>query len=156
MKLKEENRNKKNNNKTKIIQENIYIEITKKEIKVNSYLKRLYDSKLGGNVVFIGTIRDKTDKGDLIDYLYYEAYKLMALNEIRKILENYLFQGAFKKGLVVHRIGILKPKDIAILVALANEHRDNLFNVLDLIVKEIKEKVPIWKKEYFNNSYKWI
>ncbi|MGC8814982.1 MAG: molybdopterin synthase catalytic subunit [bacterium] len=130
--------------------------MTKSKIKVDKYLKNFYDPSLGGNLVFIGTVRNKTSNGDLIDYLYYECHKEMALTEIKKILEKYLSFKNFEKALVVHRIGKLNPKDIAILVALANKHRDNIFNTLDSIVKEIKEKVPIWKKEYFNNTSKWI
>ena len=143
--------------KTKTISnEKFFIEITKKKIDVNFYLKKVFDLSLGGNVIFVGTVRDSDPESNnnlnKVEYLYYEAYIPMALNEIQKILEKYALNNGFKKAVVVHRIGVLKPGDIAILVALSDVHRGSLFNIIDSIVKEIKEVVPIWKKEVYKSD----
>jgi molybdopterin synthase catalytic subunit len=130
-----------------------FIKITKAKILPNIYLKDFYSEELGAYTTFIGTIRDTTEDNKKIIKLYYEANISMAINEMLKILKKY--EKNFNKAVVIHRIGELKPKEIAIFVALSNKHRDNIFIILSNIVEEIKKTVPIWKKEYFEGGSKW-
>jgi molybdopterin synthase catalytic subunit len=142
-----------NNQKYFYKDDKFFIKITKAKILPNIYLKDFYSEELGAYTTFIGTIRDTTEDNKKIIKLYYEANISMAISEMLKILKKY--ENNFNKAIVIHRIGELKPKEIAIFIALSNKHRDNIFIILSNIVEEIKKTVPIWKKEYFEGGSKW-
>jgi molybdopterin synthase catalytic subunit len=57
----------------------------------------------------------------------------------------------------LHSIGEVKCGEISVLVLVSFAHREKCFESLKFIVNEIKTKVPIWKKEiYDDGSYRWI
>jgi len=117
---------------------------------------------LGAHSIFLGQVRaDKKDNIksqhiSRVSSIYYYAYEEMAEKEIEIIKED-----AFKKfGLsyiyINHSIGKVKCGEISFLVIVSSAHREKCYESLKCIVNEIKNKVPIWKKElYEDGSYTW-
>jgi molybdopterin synthase catalytic subunit len=57
---------------------------------------------------------------------------------------------------VAHRIGTLKPSEVAVVVAVSSKHRKDAFEACQYIMDTIKEKVPIFKKEVFEDGEEWV
>jgi molybdopterin synthase catalytic subunit len=57
---------------------------------------------------------------------------------------------------VSHRIGTLKPGEVAVVVAVSAPHRKESFEACQFIIDNVKAKTPIWKKEVFEDGEEWV
>ena len=57
---------------------------------------------------------------------------------------------------IMHRLGRLEIEDISLVVAVASPHRKEAFDACSHVVDRIKEIVPIWKKEVFEDGEAWV
>ncbi len=109
----------------------------------------------GGIDVFIGTVRNAT-KGKTVLRLEFEAYEPMALREMRKIVEEAAGRWPLHAVALHHRTGVLLPGEIAVVIAVAAAHRDAAFAACRFVIDTLKETVPIWKKEVFEDGEVWV
>jgi len=109
----------------------------------------------GGIAVFIGTVRNQT-KGKAVLQLDFEAYQPMAISEMRKIAERASQQWPIEKIAIHHRVGLLKIQEIAVIIAVATPHRKAAFEACQFAIDTLKETVPIWKKEFFEDGEVWV
>ncbi len=109
----------------------------------------------GGINVFVGTVRNIT-KGKRVIRLEFEAYETMALSEMHKIAKDVFKKWEVQKILIHHRTGILYPKDVPVVIAVGAAHRDAAFTACRYIIDTLKETVPIWKKEVFEDGEVWV
>ncbi|MEZ4775253.1 MAG: molybdenum cofactor biosynthesis protein MoaE [Bacteroidia bacterium] len=109
----------------------------------------------GGINVFIGTVRNHT-KGKTVVRLEFEAYEKMAVNEMKKIARTAREQWQAESIAIHHRTGILVPGDIAVVIAVATPHRAAAFAACQYAIDTLKETVPIWKKEIFEDGEVWV
>ena len=131
------------------------IKITEKPIDTHKVIETASSLGAGAVNVFIGNVRSRAhDKN--VRWLEYEAYESMAVAEIRKIIEVAAQRWGLLGWAVSHRIGTLKPGETAIAVAVSAPHRTESFEACEFIVDEIKAKVPIWKKEVFEDGEEWV
>ena len=56
----------------------------------------------------------------------------------------------------MHRIEEVPPGEISLLITIASEHRNQSLNAMSEFIDTFKEKVPIWKKEIYEDSSKWL
>lgn len=131
------------------------IEIIEKPIDVNKVIEAASCSGAGAVNVFIGTIRD-TASGRQVIQLEYEAYNTMALQEMRKIVDEATRRWPLLGYGISHRIGVLKPGEVAVVVAVSTPHRKESFEACQFVIDTLKEKVPIWKKEIFRDGATWV
>jgi molybdopterin synthase catalytic subunit len=109
----------------------------------------------GGVVHFIGTVRNNTKDKQVLK-LEFEAYEVMAISEMKKIGENALKLFEIKKILIHHRVGTLLIGDIPVIISVAAKHRKPAFEACQFAIDTLKETVPIWKKEYFEDGETWV
>lgn len=109
----------------------------------------------GGSVVFIGTVRNQT-KGKPVVRLEFEAYEPMAISEMRKIAEQAQIRWSCEKIAIHHRVGSLDIGAIAVIIAVATPHRKAAFEACEYCIDTLKETVPIWKKEIFEDGEVWV
>ncbi|GJM31107.1 MAG: molybdopterin synthase catalytic subunit [Saprospiraceae bacterium] len=109
----------------------------------------------GGTAVFIGTVRDTT-KGKPVIRLEFEAYKPMAIAEMQKIAETIVDRWSALKVVIHHRTGSLNIGEIAVIIAVATPHRKAAFAACEYAIDTLKETVPIWKKEIFEDGDVWV
>jgi molybdopterin synthase catalytic subunit len=109
----------------------------------------------GGIDVFIGTVRNAT-KGKAVLKLEFEAYNKMAINEIKKITKQAFDKWPVQKILVHHRTGTLQVGEIPVIIAVSAAHRAAAFDACRYIIDTLKQTVPIWKKEFFENGEVWV
>jgi len=109
----------------------------------------------GGTVVFIGAVRNNT-KGRPVVRLEFEAYAPMATSEMRKIAERVGERWSAERVAIHHRVGVLDIGEIAVIIALATPHRQAAFEACQYAIDTLKETVPIWKKEIFEDGEVWV
>jgi len=109
----------------------------------------------GGIVVFVGTVRNQT-KGKTVMKLDFEAYEPMAISEMRKIAEQAVEQFLLKKISVHHRVGTLAIGEVPVVIAVSSAHRKAAFDACEYVIDTLKETVPIWKKEIFEDGEVWV
>lgn len=109
----------------------------------------------GGINVFIGTVRKQTKEKTVIR-LEFEAYETMAVSEMHKIAKNAFEFYKVDKILIHHRTGILFPGDIPVIIVVGAAHRNAAFMACRYIIDTLKETVPIWKKEVFEDGAVWV
>jgi molybdopterin synthase catalytic subunit len=109
----------------------------------------------GGIDVFIGTVREAT-KGKTVLRLEFEAYGPMALKEMQKIAEYALSRWPVQKLLILHRTGVLEVGEVPVIIAVSCAHRDATFEACRYIIDTLKQTVPIWKKEIFEDGEIWV
>ncbi len=109
----------------------------------------------GGVAVFIGTVRNNT-KGRGVVRLEFEAYEPMAVSEMQKIAAQAQNRWQCEKVSIHHRTGTLGVGEIAVVIALATPHRKAAFEACEYCIDTLKETVPIWKKEIFEDGEVWV
>lgn len=130
--------------------------ITKEPIDLGKFFLHLPDASCGAMASFIGLVRNY-DHGRRVKRLYYECYESMA-NKMIGVLVSEAHEKWNVKGIhVSHRIGHLEVGEVAIAIAVSSAHRDEAFHVCQFLIEEIKKRVPIWKKEFFqDDTSEWV
>jgi molybdopterin synthase catalytic subunit len=109
----------------------------------------------GGIDVFIGTVRNQT-KGKKVVRLEFEAYEPMAIAEMEKIAAQALEKWPVQKILIHHRTGVLQIGEVPVVIAVSAAHRAAAFDACRYIIDTLKQTVPIWKKEFFEDGEVWV
>jgi len=109
----------------------------------------------GGIDVFIGTVRNAT-KGKPVVGLEFESYEPMALAEMEKIAKQAQEKWPVQKVLIHHRVGILEVGEVPVIIAVSAAHRAAAFDACRFIIDTLKQTVPIWKKEIFEDGEVWV
>ena len=131
------------------------IKITSDNIDTSACINWVMDPQCGGIDVFIGTVRDAT-KGKKVIRLEFEAYEGMALKEMKKIAEEAMRKWPVHKILIHHRMGTLAVGEIPVVIAVSAAHRGAAFDACRYAIDTLKQTVPIWKKEVFEDGQTWV
>ena len=105
--------------------------------------------------IFVGTVRNQT-KTKTVVRLDFEAYIPMAVSEMKKIAEQAMERWPVQKISFHHRIGSLQVSETAVIIAVSTPHRKASFEACQYCIDTLKETVPIWKKEIFEDGEVWV
>ncbi len=108
----------------------------------------LADPACGGYASFEGWVRDHNE-GQRVLRLEYEAYEPLALREGERIVAEARERYGVRRAVCVHRTGSLAIGELAVWVGVSAAHRDEAFAACRYIIDEVKQRVPIWKKEHY-------
>ena len=109
----------------------------------------------GAVVVFFGTVRNRT--GDrAVTHLEYEAYPAMAEAQMAALGAETVAAHGLSALACVHRTGRLALGEAAVVVAAAAPHRKAALDAVETYIRRLKEDVPIWKKEHFEDGAVWV
>ncbi|HEX3384735.1 MAG TPA: molybdenum cofactor biosynthesis protein MoaE [Mucilaginibacter sp.] len=131
------------------------IRISDQPLNIQSCIDWVMTPQSGGIDVFIGTVRDST-KGKSVIRLEFEAYEPMAIKEMEKIATKAFEKWPVQKLLIHHRTGILEVGEVPVVIAVSCAHRDAAFEACRFIIDTLKQTVPIWKKEVFEDGDTWV
>ena len=131
------------------------IYLTEDPLEANAVISLVAGPSQGGLNVFIGAVRDQT-KGKKVQRLEYEAYAPMAVSEMKKIAQQVNQKWPESTIAIHHRIGTLAIGESAVIIAVATPHRDQAFAACKFAIDTLKEQVPIWKKEVFEDGEVWV
>ncbi|MBM7585191.1 molybdopterin synthase catalytic subunit [Bacillus pakistanensis] len=129
--------------------------MTKDPININEVTNAVVKREAGAIVNFIGTVRELTD-GKKTLYLEYEAYESMALKKLERIGQEIKAKWDDAEVAIVHRLGRLEISDVAVVISVSTPHRHDAYEANRYAIERIKEIVPIWKKEHWEDGVEWI
>ena len=111
----------------------------------------LRDPACGGYTSFEGWVRNHNE-GHNVSRLEYEAFEPLAVKEAQRIMAEAVERFGIEHASCVHRIGNLAIGDMAVWVGASARHRHEAFLACRYIIDEVKHRVPIWKKEHYENG----
>ncbi|WP_449620136.1 molybdenum cofactor biosynthesis protein MoaE [Robertmurraya sp. Marseille-Q9965] len=132
-----------------------YYEISKEPIDIQAVIDKVVQRDAGAITTFIGTVRELT-KGKKTLFLIYEAYESMAVKKLAQIGQEIEEKWPNSKVAITHRVGKLDITDVAVVIAVSTPHRADAYEANRYAIERIKEIVPIWKKEHWEDGEEWI
>jgi molybdopterin synthase catalytic subunit len=133
----------------------IDIKISNEPLNIRACIDAVMSPESGGIDVFIGTVRNAT-KGKQVVRLEFEAYEKMAVSELNKIAEEVVKRWPVHKIVIHHRTGVLEVGDVPVIIAVSAAHRAAAFDACRYTIDTLKQTVPIWKKEVFEDGEVWV
>lgn len=109
----------------------------------------------GGIATFQGVVRDNTD-GAPTTCLEYEAYPAMAVAEMARIADEASSRWPGIRAAAVHRTGRLEIGEASVIIAVSAPHRAEALAACQYFIDELKERVPVWKKEFSPDGSHWV
>ncbi|MCF6181911.1 molybdenum cofactor biosynthesis protein MoaE [Lutibacter sp.] len=131
------------------------IKITSDTLNLQDCTNFVDDASCGGVVLFVGTVRNST-KNKTVNLLEFSAYEPMAVKELQKIADKALTLFPIYKIAIHHAVGKLKIGEVPVIIAVSSAHRKAAFEACEFAIDTLKETVPIWKKEYFDDGEIWV
>ena len=124
---------------------------TRERINESELRKQLQDPAAGGYASFEGWVRNHNE-GLPVRHLEYEAFEPLAIKEGERIVAEAIKRFGIEHAACVHRIGDLAIGEMAVWVGVSARHRAEAFAACRYIIDEVKHRVPIWKKEHYENG----
>ena len=138
------------------VSEPLLVRLSSEPLSVEDALAFVADPGAGGTCVFVGTVRDRSDAGDVTG-LHYEAWGDLATERLREIAAQMLDRWPLRRVAILHRIGDLAVGDASVVVACSAPHRAEAFEACRHGIERLKEDVPIWKKEgLVSGDARWV
>ena len=131
------------------------VELTSDPIDVPRLIAHVNQPSNGGICTFLGVVRDNAE-GRPVVKLGYEAYKSMAVAQMRTIVEEAMQRWDLDAVALSHRTGELQIGEASVAIAVGAPHRAEAFEACRYIIDTLKTRVPIWKKEFFRDGAVWV
>ena len=130
--------------------------IVESEISIQDVIDAVDTPEAGAIVTFVGVVRDNS-KGRMVRYLEFEAYQTMAEKKMREIADEIYAKWGLDKVAMLHRVGRLEIGEVIVAIAVASPHRNEAFTACQYAIDKLKEVVPIWKREVWQNgAEEWV
>ena len=117
--------------------------------------RKLSHPESGGVCVFIGSVRNVT-QNEKVEALDFETYEKMAIKEMQAIAEEAEKKWQLNKVILHHVAGRKEIEEPVVMVGASSAHRDACFEACRYLIDTLKDRVPIWKKEFFINKTVWV
>jgi molybdopterin synthase catalytic subunit/molybdopterin converting factor small subunit len=113
------------------------------------------DEQAGAIATFTGTTRIQS-RGRTVTHLEYEAYEGMAEQVMAKIAEGLRARYELTAVAIHHRVGRVGIGETSVVIAVSAQHRQDALAACKDAIDELKEHVPLWKKEVYAGGEEWI
>ena len=131
------------------------IEITGNPLEPEKITAKVRRDTNGAVVTFLGTTRDNFE-GKTVLTLEYESFDEMALKKLEEVRQELIAEFGLEQIAISHRIGSVGIGEISLVIAVGSPHRKEAFNACHKAVDRIKQVVPIWKKEVYQDGSRWV
>ncbi len=122
----------------------------------NSIAKHQSKTTIGAHNIFLGQVRSDVIDGKTVVAIEYSAYEEMAEQSFYEIREAAFAKYELSCLHIYHSLGLVKTGEICLFVFVSAPRRRVVYEALEFLVEEIKEKVAIFGKELFEDeSYSW-
>jgi molybdopterin synthase catalytic subunit len=129
--------------------------VTADELNGEQLSAAIATPEAGAIVLFAGVVRDN-NLGRHVDHLVYEAYAPLAERTMADIAREVQARWAVNAVAIHHRTGRLEIGEASLLVAVVSPHRAEAFEACAYCVDRVKQIVPVWKKEVWDDGSSWI
>jgi molybdopterin synthase catalytic subunit len=115
---------------------------------------RAGSKRMGGIATFTGCARDFSE-GREVTQISFDAYGSMAVAEMNKLRDEAIANFGLLDARIVHRVGVVGAGEQIVFIAAGAEHRAPALQACHWLIDELKQRVPIWKKEYTSQGNTW-
>ena len=131
-------------------------DVTAAPLSLSEHEGLVADTSAGAVVVFAGVVRDH-DGGRPVSRLEYAAHP-SAGETLFELLAQVAGSATGVRAMAAsHRVGVLEIGESALVVAVAADHRRQAFDTCALMVDTIKERLPVWKHQFFTDGTdEWV
>lgn len=105
----------------------------------------------GAVVLFLGTVRDH-HAGRSVGKLTYSAYRSMALDGLRRIVDDLEAAAPGLRAAIVHRLGEVPVGEASVAIAVGSAHRAAAYEASRTALERLKTEIPIWKREHYTEG----
>ena len=128
------------------VSDTLLVRLTPEPLSVDAALAAVADPGAGGTCVFVGTVRDRSDQGEVTG-LSYEAWEDLAVRRLTEIGEDLHRSWPLRRVALLHRTGELAIGEASVVIAVSAPHRAEAFEACRRAIERLKSDAPIWKKE---------
>jgi molybdopterin synthase catalytic subunit len=129
--------------------------VTEEPLSLEKVVEEVTDENAGAIATFVGTVR-RQSRERIVLYLEYEAYAEMA--------EDVMAQLAWSLGrrydiwtvAIHHRVGRVEVGEASVVIAVSAPHRQDALAACKDAIDLLKETVPLWKKEVYEDGEEWL
>lgn len=126
------------------------------EFIADSIAKHQTKTSIGAHNIFLGQVRADEIDGKTVSAIDYTAYEDMANEKFHEIREATFDKFNLTCMHIYHSLGKVKAGEICMFVFVSSPRRKEVFKAIEYIVEEIKENVPVFGKEIFEDkSHQW-
>lgn len=130
-------------------------QVTDQPIDLQRLSELVASPRAGAIATFAGTVRDNA-RGRGVQVLEYEAYEAAAVKVLAQIGEEIREKWSVEGVAITHRTGRLAIGEVSVGIAVSSAHRAEAFDACRYAIERIKQIVPIWKKEFYEDGETWI
>lgn len=131
-----------------------FYRLTREVIPTHDLAESLKGPEDGAVVIFEGIVRNNS-RGRKTLYLEYEAYEPMALRKMEDLGAETRLKFPIDRIGMIHRLGRLEIGETSVAIVVTSPHRRAAFDACRHAIDRLKQIVPIWKKEYFEDGGIW-
>jgi MoaE-MoaD fusion protein len=124
-------------------------------LSLDRVVDEVRDEQAGAIATFTGTTRIQS-RGRTVTHLDYEAYEGMAEKTMAEIADGLAARYELCAIAIHHRIGRVGIGDTSVVIAVSAPHRQDALAACKDAIDELKERVPLWKKEVYEGGEEWI
>ena len=124
-------------------------------IDLPAVVSEVEDERAGAIATFEGTVR-RQSRGRTVIALEYEAYAGMAEKVMVQIADGVKERYELCEVAIAHRTGRCEIGDVSVAIAVSAPHRQDALSACRDVIDELKERVPLWKKELYEGGEEWI
>lgn len=136
------------------VEANVF-QLVREPIDIPKIAASLQKPEDGAVVVFEGIVRNHS-KNKAVRFLEYDAYEPMALLKLEEIGALAKKEFEIRDIAIVHRLGHMDIGECSTVIVVASAHRGPAFDACRFTIDKIKQIVPIWKKEFFEDGAVWV
>jgi molybdopterin synthase catalytic subunit/molybdopterin converting factor small subunit len=129
--------------------------LSDRPLDVSAVVAEVADERAGGTAVFIGTTRVQS-RGRTVLNLDYEAYEGMAEQVMADLAAELKRTYGLCAVAIAHRVGRVGIGEPSVVIAVSAPHRGDALAACKECIDQLKETVPLWKKEVYEGGEEWI
>jgi MoaE-MoaD fusion protein len=129
--------------------------VTEEPLSLEAVVAEVADDRAGGTATFTGTVR-RESRGRKVTRLEYEAYAAMAEDVMAQIASDLEQRYDLCAVAIHHRVGELEVGEASVAIAVSAPHRQDALAACKDAIDRLKETVPLWKKEVYEDGEEWI
>jgi len=124
-------------------------------LSLDRVVEEVRSDEAGAIATFTGTTRVHS-RGRTVTHLDYEAYEGMAERVMEEIAEALRARYELTAIAIHHRIGRITIGETSVVIAVSAPHRQDALAACKDAIDELKERVPLWKKEVYEGGEEWV
>jgi molybdopterin synthase catalytic subunit len=129
--------------------------LSEEPLSLDRVVDEVRSDESGAIATFTGTTRIQS-RGRTVTHLDYEAYEGMAERVMAEIADSLHARYALTGIAIHHRVGRVGIGDTSVVIAVSAPHRGDALAACKEAIDELKERVPLWKKEVYEGGEEWI